>query len=571
MKEKIEKKMEEVAKFILNAEKKQFDLAAVKPVCEVGKSWSVMLPMSDGVRLETKIWLPDQEQKDYPVILKRNCYSMKIPSLEQQAKEYARRGFGFVVQSCRGTMKSEGVWEPNVNERQDGLDTLEWLSKQTFVRNIGYWGDSYLALTGWCMLDAVPEKVKTMFLGVYGIDRHTSAYQDGMFRHDVLTSWAKENAGKPIDADTMESYRFRPQMEVDEKLWGVRLDWYRDWISNPDRESDYWNTGFWGMLKEIPGKTKIPIFVKEGWHDHHLGSALVSYDRLPENIKKKSVLEIGPWNHYYLNVVTHGKCEYALKNEMEEPLLWFEKILKKEEMPIGRIEEYVIGADTWIEKEIRIESEEICSYYLDAEHQNPEKGMLKKAAPCAEKAVSYEYDPDNPLPSHGTESMLNHMQENGSLEQPALGWRTDVVSFQSEPLEQDLAIDGAVKVRLYVSSDAEDTAFTAKIMEVFEDGTAVNVRGSITTLAYRGHSGTRLEYQPGEIVEAEIDMWDIAWEFQKGSRIRLDISSSDFPQYSIHTNYAGVWSEQCKTKTARQTVYTGEEYPSRVELPMMKK
>ena len=235
MEEKIEEKMEEVAKFILSTEKKQFDLAVVKPVCEVGKSWSVMLPMSDSICLETKIWLPDQEQKDYPVILKRNCYSMQIPMLEQQAKEYARRGFGFVVQSCRGTMESEGVWEPNVNERQDGLDTLEWLSKQPFVRNIGYWGDSYLALTGWCMLDAVPEKVKTMFLGVYGIDRHTSAYQDGMLRHDVLTSWAKENAGKPIDADTMESYRFRPQMEVDEKLWGVRLDWYRDWISNPDR------------------------------------------------------------------------------------------------------------------------------------------------------------------------------------------------------------------------------------------------------------------------------------------------------------------------------------------------
>lgn len=93
----------------------------------------------------------------------------------------------------------------------------------------------------------------------------------------------------------------------------------------------------------------------------------------------------------------------------------------------------------------------------------------------------------------------------------------------------------------------------------------------ITTLAYRGHSGTRQEYRPGEIVEIEIDMWDIAWKFQKGSRIRLDISSSDFPQYSVHTNYAGVWSKQCRTKTARQTIYTGAEYPSRVELPMMKK
>lgn len=540
----------------------QFEKTSVEAIRNVGKAKELMLPMRDGICLKTIIRLPElvEEGEHFPTILVRSCYPGQEPVLRIRAEEFVKRGFGFVYQWCRGTGGSQGKWEPNINERNDGLDTVHWLAAQPFVKNIGYWGDSYLALTGWCMADAIPEKVKTMCLGVYGVDRYTSAYKDGLFRMDVLTSWARENAGITIAADNETSYLFRPQKDVDEKLWGVHLDWYRDWISNPERTADYWKQGFWGSLKEIPQKVKIPLLIREGWYDHHLGSALASYGRLSEEAKKHSVLQIGPWNHNYMAVIPEEETSQLRDDSASAPLEWFYKILVKDEVPEGMIKEYVIGEDRWIEKKNMGEADEK-NFYLCA------GGTLDESM-GEEGQRSYCYDPDDPVRSHGAESLLANMKENGSLLQPDPDYRKDVISFVSGKLDEKILVEGSIRVRLFVSSDAEDTAFTAKIMEVFPDGRTVNVRGSITTLAFRNSSDYRQEYVPGEIVEASIQMWDIAWCFRKGSRIRVDISSSDFPQYAVHTNYPGLWSLQKETKKAVQTVYTGLKYPSAILLPV---
>lgn len=540
----------------------QFKEVSIQITREVAEPEERMLPMRDGICLKTVIWLPEHGDREeaFPTILVRSCYPQQEPILRIRAEEYAKRGFGFVYQWCRGTGGSQGEWEPNVNERNDGLDTVSWLAQHPFVKNIGYWGDSYLALTGWCMADAVPDKVKTMCLGVYGVDRHTSAYKDGLFRMDVLTSWARENAGRAIAADNESSYLYRPQNQVDEKLWGVRLDWYRDWISNPERSADYWNQGFWGMLKEIPSRVKIPILIREGWYDHHLGSSLVSYESLSAEAKAHSVLQIGPWNHSYMPVIPEEDTSRLMDDSAAAPMEWFYDILVKGQAPKGMRREYVIGEDRWIEKREAAEPSEK-SFYLW------KNGTLEEK-PGENGQRTYYYDPENPVRSHGAEALLANMAENGSLLQPGPDYREDVLSFVSGELEEKLLVQGSIRVRLFVSSDAEDTAFTAKVMEVFPDGRTVNVRGSITTLAFRGGSGHRQEYVPGQIVEVRIQMWDIAWCFRKGSRIRVDISSSDFPQYAVHSNYPGLWSDQERTKKARQTVYMGLQHPSAVILPV---
>ncbi|MDO5422703.1 MAG: CocE/NonD family hydrolase [Eubacteriales bacterium] len=520
--------------------------------------------MADGIRLETVICLP-RGRGPWPIILKRSCYPNQQVEMDWYADVFTCRGFGLVYQWCRGTAGSEGDWEPNVHERADGLATVEWLTGQPYTKNIGFWGDSYLGLTGWCMLDAVPESVKSMYLGVYGVDRHTSAYKDGLFRQDVLTTWAAGNTGSaiPEGVSQMDSCRYRPQEEVDEKLWGVHLDWYRDWISHPDRSSHYWSEGFWGMLKEIPTKAKIPVYIRDGWYDHHLGSAIVSYDSLSEESKAHSVLQIGPWNHGYIPVIPFEDTKNLEDDALDSVFQWFYETLVKEKKPEGAVREYVIGEDRWIEKKERAQCTETRSFYFG-------NGTLD-AQPGQDGTLSYEYDPENPVPSHGTEAMLAHSEEQGSLAQPQPGARPDVISFVSEPLAEGFTTDGVIEVVLYAASDAEDTAFTAKVMEVFPDGTAVNVRGSITTLAYRNGADKRLTYMPGEKVELRIPMWDIAWHFREGSRIRVDISSSDFPQYAVHSNYPGVWSKQSRTKIAEQTLYYGGGSPSEVRFPLIKK
>lgn len=537
-----------------------------KPIYKVKKN-ELMLPVSDGVKLKTVIFAPLGKESG-AVILMRSCYYDSGKILQIHAEECCKRGFFFIYQWCRGIGASEGVWEPNIHERQDGLDTVCWICEQPFCESVGYWGDSYLAYTGWCMADAVPEKVKTMCLGVYGTDRHISAYQDGLFRQDILTAWAMENAGFPIEADYMESCLYRPQSDVDTALWGGELPWYREWIMNPDADADYWNQGIWKELKQIPSKIRIPLLIRDGWYDHHLGGAIAAWDNLSSEAASRSVLQIGPWNHDYKTAITQS-TERLEDDSVKTPFEWFEKILMKKEIPRGEVNLYIIGADRW-EKSSNLSSDTATTWYMDFSQKEDSRYLLtEKLENINESQVSFLYDPQNPVYSHGAESLFHTKAEVGSICQEKWGWRDDIISVVSKPFVSGVLVKGTIRVRLFVSSDAEDTAFCAKIMEVFKDGHSVNIRTGITTLAYRNHSRKRKDYRAGTCVEAEISMWPIAWEFQEGSSLRVDITSSDFPQYSIHTNYPGIWAEQGKTKTARQTLYSQKGKRCVVELPVV--
>ena len=532
----------------------------------------LMLAMRDGVRLKTYIYRPKNYDR-LPAIVFRSCYPDADVAYRLTAREYAKRGFAYIYQYCRGTGGSEGMWEPNVNERNDGKDTLDWVASLDWVENIGYTGSSYLALTGWVVADILPDKVKTMYLTHYGLFRHVSAYQDGLFRHDILTSWTMWNAGFPIEADYLESCRFRPHMEVDEKLWGQKIDWYRKWIGSPDSDDPYWNTGFWGMLKEIPAKVNVPIYMGEGWYDHHLGSAIATYKALSEEAKAHSTFLIGAWDHNFNFVLEGREADQAGTDEVLRCFDWFYEILVEKKLPDGRILNYICNEDRWYERSTyEIEDQEKIRFYLaDRKALNSNVYALSASPQEEPGAAQFVYDPDDPVPSHGAESLMASSADQGSLRQQPLGWREDVLSFLSDELERDITVAGQIKVCLSVSSDAEDTAFAVKVMEVMPSGESYNLRSGITTLGYRGHAARRLHYEPGAPVDITVDLWDIAWKIHKGSRVRVDITSSDFPQYAVHSNKAGVWSEQRETKKALQQVYFGgTEHVSYIEFPVLK-
>lgn len=155
-----------------------------------------------------------------------------------------------------------------------------------------------------------------------------------------------------------------------------------------------------------------------------------------------------------------------------------------------------------------------------------------------------------------------------SVFQPEQGERADVLTFLSDPLERDLAIAGSIRARLTVSTEAEDTAFTVTVMEVSPDGRAINIRDGITSLRYRNGAGTPQPYVPNEKTEVEIELWPMAWKMRKGSRIRVDVSSSNFPAYHAHPNLAGPWALQAETRIARQTVYGGTAEAAWLDLPI---
>lgn len=527
--------------------------------CGAGEE-QIMLPSSDGVRLRTEIFRPDGIPAPWPVVVTRTCYPFSWPQTAALGREYAKRGFAFVCQFCRGTGGSEGTWEPNVNERRDGLALTEWLDRQPWAGSIGYKGHSYPALCGWTIADAVPDKVKTMFLTGYGVMRHASAWQDGLFRQDVLTAWAMDNAGRPVTADYLTSAAYRPQVEVDTALWGVKLPWYRDWITHPALEDPYWTAGFWGELAGIPAKVKIPIYLGEGWYDHHLGSALLTWQALSEETKRRSVLEIGPVDHNGTPVLFgHPGAVNAGYNMERRAIEWFAETLARDSRPRPGARLYAIGADEWrFYPSYPIETDGTRILYLF--------GSRLADTPGENGFREYVYDPENPVPTLGAESALRSIQKvQGCRLQPEPDYRPDVLSFTSDVMPESVNIAGKISLELYVRSDAPDTCFAVKLSEVMPDGKAYHIRNAVTTLKRNGGAGAKTVNGARRI---NLRAWDILWRTTPGSRLRLDITSSDFPEYSVHPNTSELWSRVRESRRALQTVLFGRAYPSRVILPL---
>lgn len=516
----------------------------------------LFLSMDDGARLWTRVSKPDGLET-FPVLINRSCYPLYLPVYDVYARELTRRGYGYVLQLCRGTGPSEGKWEPYVHERADGKVTIDWLDAQPWAESIGYFGASYLASTGWAIADILPPKVKGMLLMVYGTERFLSIYEKGLMRPDAVTGWAMTNAGREITADYMESCRYRPQSQVDEALWGGRLDWYQEMIHSVHITDPHWQSGWERELRAIPGRVKVPVCLVDGWYDNHLTSTLAAYSTLSEGAKAHSWLEVGCWNHLALPCTDWGDPQHLENGDVHHVLDWFDLLLKDKKIPEKKIRTYCIGEDRWYElPDWPSVPDGTLRFY-------PSAGGLLAERP-GEGSGHFIYDPQDPCPSRGGEGLLSSIHEAGSRLQPEPGYRADVLSFLSEPLRQPLRIRGQMKVHLAVRTDAEDTAFTAKLMEVFPDGKAYNIRSSITTIAADLAEGAC--YTPGEETAVCVELWDIFWTLSPGSRLRLDISSSDFPQYVIHSNTAGPWADQAKTCTADQTIVFGEK--SFVEIPV---
>ncbi|MFC3747058.1 CocE/NonD family hydrolase [Paenibacillus sp. GCM10012306] len=338
--------------------------------------------------------------------------------------------------------------------------------------------------------------------------------------------------------------------------------------TNPSDE--FWNSGYWKILKEVPARIIRPIYIGEGWFDHHLSSALQTYEALSPESRMHSVVKIGPWNHFFNPCVEGKECLNMNHSDIQSAFIWFDNILRKKQWPEGKVHYYEIGGNQWLEApSYPFPSDKTLTYYFSAAAKQQDKsyGLITLEEEHGSE-LSYIYDPEKPILSHGSESLLKTTKEIGSLKQPECGWRDDVISFLSEPLPEEIRVLGSIKIKLQVSSTAEDICFTAKVIEVRPDGEAYNIRKGITTQAYRNsQTPSRMTYTPQTKVEAVIDLWDITWKFSTGSRIRIDIASSDFPQYSIHTNYPGVWSEQVESKIAEQTLYVGGQ-SSQVIIPI---
>lgn len=539
----------------------QYD-RVVKPVTEEIEIIETMLPCTKEFSLRTKIFRPVHFDRALPTIVVRCCYPEQEDWLEVQMKELAKRGFAGVLQWCRGKNGSQGTWAPYFYERNDGMTLVNWLQEQVWVASIGLMGASYLALVGWAMADIVPSKFKTMYLLVLGTEWHESLWSDGAFRQDVYTAWLMYEGTENPNLDYMKSAKYRPQIDVDVNVWGKRVDVYRDFVSHPSPSDPFWTEGFWGELLKVPSRMQIPVFIGEGWFDIHLQNMLKTYSDLSEVSKRHSVVQVNPGNHPRVPVIPGQKNQtHAQVAEYEQQLRWFNEILVHDNLPETTINYYLIGADEWRSyKEWPVPVSNHEEWYLDGE-------KLRTEAPDNITVREYDYDPDDPVISHGSGTLFHEYQGVGSLQQPEVNYRSDVLSYVSEPVGENLDIIGSIRAELFIESSAPDTCFTFKVMEVREDGTAWNIRDGISTLGYQEHSKVKRKYEGG-ITKVVISSWDIAYRVPQGSRIRVDISSSNFPEYSAFTNTEKDWCYEAVAQTAQQKIYAGGEYPSKIVLPI---
>jgi putative CocE/NonD family hydrolase len=546
------------------------------PTHELGHYEDMMVKMRDGVGLMTRVYFPKGEGP-WPVLITRTPY-VPVNMEAVDLMPFVNYGYVVVHQQVRGTYESEGKWHAFENDRNDGLDTMRWVTKQSWMDgNIGTIGMSYLGHVQWCLADEVPPEVKAMHITVYGGDPYESFYINGMFKQYSLIRWAfamwavMNKLNWPPDNDTFwKAYKARPHIDMDRELLGLECPYYRSWITNPDPNSDYWSKGSWGALKEASARVKTPLMLIGGWFDFFISSMINGYNQLPEETKKESRFIIGPWCH-------GPQPDYPNSQfpSFADTLEWFDHHLKGKPYnhQKGLVETYVIGEGVWKSWEGGIKPSGSKRFYLHKSVDlNYKGGTLETESQGQSDSISYVYDPDNPVHTKGGANILVNAEAPDeapacSILQDEPGAREDVITFISEPLNEDLSIAGCTRAHFYVSSDAEDTSFTAKLSEVLPDGSAYNIQDSITTLEYRNGDRKAAPYTPGEIVSVDLELSPITWTVKKGSRLRLDISSSNYPCFNAHPNVAGIWSMQTDVRIARQTLYTGGKYQSFIDIP----
>lgn len=546
------------------------------------------IPMPDGVRLFAHIHRPKTGKK-WPVIVIHNPYisNFMMESIID-GPVFAKHGYIVVDVNVRGTVLSEGEWTPYENRRQDGKAIIDWVGEQDWCDgNIGTYGGSYLGYTQLCIADYEHPMLKTMFVMVWGCVPYNLVYRRGMYRPDML-SWAAQmmednryrlRNGTENQELSRKAFEAKPPVMLGEYLKGKRCGWYADMVMAGKSTDAYWNSGSWKELQETLPEIKRPVYLMGGWYDVFLRSQMDSYHMMLPDVREKSRFVIGPWWHACsLGGTMKYPNEDRYRPSHKEALKWFDYQLKGKDYPekLGVIEAYNIGENIW-----KCWKDEICGndayvVYLekaiDLEH-NSSTGKLSIHLPEKNQKITYFYDPANPVESVGGNLLSNNRNPEQppecSTEQPEPGIRGDVISFLSEPLQEEMCLAGQIEAQLYVSSSAPATAFTVNVMEVFEGGKTMNIRDDITDIRWTDEEHVE-NYEPGTVRKLTLRLLTVNWMLQKGSRLRIDISSSNFPAYHVHPNTEKHWAEETEKVIAEETIYTGKRYPSCLIFPVLK-
>ncbi len=581
----------------------------------------VMVPVRDGVLLATDIYRPDGAGP-FPVLLERTPYDKSAPSRSERtaavatprsrgevAAYFVEHGYAVAYQDCRGRYRSGGKFTKYLGEAEDGFGALAWMARQPWCNGrIGTFGLSYAAHTQAALGCLDPPGLAAQFLDCGGF---SNAYRSGI-RHGGAfdlkqATWAYRNAL----ADARDPAAKAALEAQDIKDWFRRMPWQKgnSPIGAAPEYEDYlfeqWSHGIFDEYWKQPGLyaegfydryADVPIVHLSGWYDPYARTAMENYVGLSRTKRSRMQLILGPWTHGDRSLSYAGEVEFGPAAPVDGNLAadffdlrrrWFDRWIKGlangvDGEPAVRV--FVMGGGSGrrngngrLEHGGRWRSAEewpLPQTRWSQLYLRSDRSLAAAPPTAASAALDYTFDPRDPAPTlGGAISSGEPIMHAGAFDQSAADSRADVLVFATPPLDRDLEIAGPITLRLWIASDAPDTDFAAKLIDVyppsadFPRGFAMNLTEGLLRVRYRDSWERPALMVPGEVYAITIELFPVANLFCRGHRLRLDISSSNFPHFDVNPNSGEPEGSWQWPRIARNRVIASANHPSHILLP----
>lgn len=570
---------------------------------QIRVEFDVSATMRDGTVLRANIFRPADEGV-YPVALTRTPYGKDFASVTPfaDAPRLARAGYIVVIQDVRGRFRSEGDWAPMRNEGPDGYDTVEWAARLPGANGkVGMFGASYFGFTQWMAAAQTPPSLKALVPSITWSDARDGVFwRGGAFELGLFTFWHLSSIGLDTLARRLVNATVQAKVETlaawahalntlrSEGYWSLPLKdlaslkrlglgpELADMVARPYDPEYSAATSLVGRYDRVT----VPALNLGGWYDIFTKGTLDNFNtlraegRTPEARQNRVV--VGPWSHInYSHIV--GEMDFGFAANLAFMNLqtdltgltqrWFDYWLKgldngvTQEPPVRL---FIMGDNVWRdEHEWPLARTQYTPYYLHAH------GGLSTAPPAVDETPdTFVYDPYDPTPTLGGHILMHALYYPGVKDQRPIEQRSDVLVYTSEPLAQHMEVTGPITVKLWAASEALDTDFVARLVDVHPDGFSQNLVDGIIRARYR-HGDTPEPLTPGQVYEYTIDLWATANVFQAGHRIRLHIASASFPRWDRNPNTGAAFGQDDTLVATQQTIYHNAAHPSHVILPII--
>lgn len=543
--------------------------------------------MRDGVSLSTDIYLPSEGDR-FPVLLERTYYGNSDSNEVARALEFVCSGYAVVLQDCRGRYDSAGEWDPYNCEATDGYDTHEWIGAQSWCAGkIGTFGGSY---NGFTQTSAAPLRSKYLKALVpiasqqdnYGHHRVDGVVQlmVSMFFMNMTGRTLQREATSQLDLDSL--YARLPLISALDDI--CDSSYYRGVISN--ETCNEWWTRY--SLKDRYESVDAPALFITGWYDsllHETFKLFSGWTNRSSNSEARRLtkLIIGPWGHQTIGGRDFGPLgrfgdrflgPSATLNLTQEHLRWFDARLRAVDSGIDReppIRIFVMGINQWrSEREWPLDRSKFVDWYLrsdGAANSESGDGALSPEGPHDSPPDRFNYHPGNPIPTWG--GPHQHRDRSGPRDRREIETRPDVLVYTSEPLRLDLEVTGPVSATVFAATSGADTDFTCTLADVEPSGKAIHICEGIRRGRLRNGFDRPTPIEPGGVYEYKIDMWETSNVFKAGHRIRVEVSSSNFPRFERNLNTLGRPGFGTDIRSATQTVFHDPLRPSHITLPLV--